>query len=218
MGGHQLGLLAVALAGLVLSGCAAQPNTPPPVIPSIAFTAPTTVPATTTTTTAPIPAGAEGVTVTRVVDGDTFEVAGGRRIRVLGIDSCEADTEAGQQAKRLAETTLMDPRNGPITLTREPGVGTDRNDRELRYVQMGGVDFGTYMVMYPHTGVYERGDASEAYLSELRESAVGRSCSGEPAPSPTTTSNVPDNTYVEVDVEDDDDNRESRFCRGRWWC
>src|SRR5688500_31439 len=49
------------------------------------------------------PAG-EVIAVSRVVDGDTLELFGGRTVRVLGIDSCEMDTPGGEQAKSSAES------------------------------------------------------------------------------------------------------------------
>ena len=177
----------------------------------------TTAPAPVPVTAAPAPPAADGevVTVTRVVDGDTFEVTGGRRIRVLGIDSCEASTAGGREATETARSQLTNPHNAPITLLAEPGVDRDRYDRELRYVHLGGVDYGEFVVGYDHTGVYEgRNDASPSYLERLRASdAGGRSCSGAP-----TTTAAPSDPDVYVDNDDDGDDGESRFCRRRWYC
>lgn len=117
----------------------------------------------------PEPAG-EVVTVARVIDGDTFELSDGRRVRVLGIDSCEMGTHGGDEAKLAAEGQLMNPYNGVITMTAEPGVDTDRNGRLLRYVQLdsGKFDFGEHMVKYDHTGVYQGdNDASDAYVQRM---------------------------------------------------
>lgn len=155
--------------------------------------------------------GAERVVVARVIDGDTFELADGRRVRVLGIDSCEAGTPGGRRATERAETLLIGA--GVVTVTREPGVGTDRYGRELRYVQTDGIDLGESMVVFDHTGVYSgRNDASDEYLARLRDldRATGRDCAGRPAPAYVPVPNVGGG--------DDDDDGESRFCRKRLWC
>ena len=52
------------------------------------------------------PASDITVQVTRVLDGDTFEVAGGARVRVLGIDSCEMSTPAGKRARAPAQAAI----------------------------------------------------------------------------------------------------------------
>jgi endonuclease YncB( thermonuclease family) len=160
------------------------------------------------------------VTVSRIIDGDTFELADGRDVRVLGIDSCEANTPGGREATAAAYAL----QGGDVILTTEPGVDTDRYDRLLRYVQVGSAgDFGEYMVRYDHTGVYQgHSDASPEYIQRLYAADLdfaanppsGREC-GEPDP-PAPPAPDPD---VNVDTGDnDDDGGESRFCRRRWWC
>jgi micrococcal nuclease len=135
------------------------------------------------------PAG-EAIAVSRVVDGDTFEIFDGRTIRVLGIDSCEMITPGGQQAKSTAESLLAI--GGPITMTAEPGVDTDRYGRLLRYVQLNGgrSDFGEEMVKDDHTGVSQgENDPSPEYVQRLyaadlvnaKNPPSGRDC-GEPTP------------------------------------
>lgn len=118
----------------------------------------------------------ETVRVSRIVDGDTFEIADGRRIRVLGIDSCESKTAGGKRASLQARGLLM---AGPVTLSREYGVDNDPYNRLLRYVRLGdGRDFGTVMVVQNHTYVYpKKNDASRGYVSELRRlDKDGRFC------------------------------------------
>lgn len=157
-------------------------------------------------------ADGEVVTVTRVIDGDTIEVSGDRRVRVLGIDSCEASTPGGRDATEYARSTFDNPYNAPLTLLREPGVDQDRNGRELRYVHLAGVDYGELAVVYDHTGVYEgRNDASPEYVARLRAAdAGGRDCSGPPS--------TPPQSDPDVYVDGSDDDGESRFCRRRWYC
>lgn len=127
----------------------------------------------------PIPAAGEAVSVSRVVDGDTFVTSDGRTIRVLGIDSCEAGTSGGIEAAADARQILY---LGDVTLITEPGVSTDPHGRDLRYVQVDGQDFGRLMVVEDHTAVYEgRNDANPAYVAELRAADPnGRTCEAPP--------------------------------------
>lgn len=174
---------------------------------------------------------AEQVVVSRVIDGDTLELADGRRIRVLGIDSCESRgpeaSPGGKWATAYAEQILGNPYNQPITITSEPGVDLDRYDRHLRYVQMNGYDFGTEMVKWDHTGVYQGdNDANDAYITQLyaadREYAAapppaGRDCArGDWAGAGDYGGTVDLPEYSPGDGDDDDG--EGRFCRRRWWC
>jgi endonuclease YncB( thermonuclease family) len=92
--------------------------------------------------------GGEVVTVARVVDGDTFELTDGRKVRVLGIDSCKMGTY-GEQAKSAADLQLTSTYS-TVTLTSEPGVETDQYGRLLRYVDVDGADFGLDMVGWDH--------------------------------------------------------------------
>lgn len=153
------------------------------------------------------PAAVPGLRVAQVIDGDTFALEDGTKVRVLGIDSCEMSTPGGARAKADAQAALE---GIGVTLTAEPGVDRDRYGRLLRYVQgFGNVDLGRYMVAQDHTGVYGgRNDANPAYVTELRGLDDGRNCAGVPAP-----------TYNEYDNHGGDGNDgESRFCARRRWC
>lgn len=229
-------IAALLLLVLAVAGCSpATAGAPAPVI----IGGPT-VPATTATTpTADIdPADPPGVPakVARVIDGDTFELATGETVRVLGINSCEASgknkTPGGAKATAWAQEVLMRDSGGQVVLVTEPGVDRDRYGRLLRYVLLAdGSDFGVSMVKWDHTGIYTEsdgghGDASDAYLDELYAhdrdySAVpppsGRECGEEPKPEPQAERDD-DTAYVPVPSDDDDDHGESRFCRKRWWC
>jgi endonuclease YncB( thermonuclease family) len=163
----------------------------------------------------------EQVMVSRVIDGDTFETSDGRSVRVLGIDSCEKDTPGGVAATNDGLNLLTSGR--PVYLITEPGVTTDRYGRHLRYVQAGGQDYGTFMVGWDHTGVYQgANDASAAYVASLyandlahaKNPPSGRDCGALAPPAPADDSGP---VYVPGDGDDDND-RESRFCRGKWWC
>ena len=135
-----------------------------------------------------------------MIDGDTFEL-NGRRVRVLGIDSCELETPGGGRAKLQAEALLL---GRAVTLQTEPGVDTDRNGRLLRYVSVAGTDFGDQMVTYDHTGVYEGdNDASATYVARLQGADTsGRTCGAFPVT--TTTEPAPEPDDDDVDVPDVD--------------
>ena len=82
--------------------------------------------------------GTQGVLVTRVIDGDTIEIQGGKRVRYIGIDTPESTsvqecfgTEATNRNRQLVEGKV-------VTLEKDVSE-TDRYDRLLRYVYVGGV-------------------------------------------------------------------------------
>lgn len=183
----------------------------------------------------PLVPGGEEVKVSRVIDGDTFELVDGRKVRLLGVDSCEMETYAGPQAQRMARTRIG---GATVWLVREPTApDTDRYGRLLRYVQYrhaGDVeDLGLELVQWDHTGIYtdskgrQGGDASAEYLEQLRAADTefsrnppsGRECDDPFPPSATTGGDDDSGVYIDTDDDDDDDHhRESRFCRKRWWC
>jgi micrococcal nuclease len=171
-----------------------------PATPSAGTTAgSSSLPVTTTAAPAPLPlgaiapAGGAATTVQGVVviDGDTFRLASGEEVRVLGIDSCEAGTPGGQRATAAARTRLL---AGPVALTAEPGVDRDRYDRLLRYVTVGGADYAAEMVTEDHTAIYTggRNDASPAVQDTLRRLDAGGRVCGSAATSTTTATPDPD--------------------------
>ncbi|MFC3077815.1 thermonuclease family protein [Phenylobacterium terrae] len=97
------------------------------------------------------PGETPGVQVGRVVDGDTFELIGGERVRILNIDTaempprsqCARERELALAAKaRLAE--LIES-GEIITLARE-GRDRDQYDRQLRRVRIDGQDVGALLI------------------------------------------------------------------------
>ncbi len=193
----------------------AVPATAPAAAPAPAApTAPARRPA------APV-TGPRTVTVTDVIDGDTF-VAGGQKVRVLGIDSCEMSTYGGKQAKTTAEGMLEGQQ---VTLRTQPGVDRDRYGRQLRYVELSyGADFAESMVVYDHTGIYQgRNDAPKAYFAKLRDADPnGRTCT---APAPVTSSSSSDydgrgsiNWPTPGDQGMPDGALTGGYCKKKWWC
>jgi endonuclease YncB( thermonuclease family) len=198
---------------------AAAPTVSSAASPAAAPIAVPTASAAPVTTSAPVPAG-DTVTVTKVIDGDTF-VAGGTKVRVLGIDSCEAGTGGGTRATDTARTMLDGQQ---VTLRREPGVDKDKYGRELRYVDLpGGTDFGDYMVGFDHTGVYQgRNDASPEYAAKLRaDDTDGRTCSA-PVTTTTPSSGSDDGGSIDWPSPGDqglpDGALTGGYCARKWWC
>lgn len=158
-----------------------------------------------------------GLTITRVIDGDTFELSDGATIRPLGIDSCEMNTPGGQAAKNSARVF----EGGTVALAVEPGVDKDRYGRLLRYVQTSSGDFGEYMIRYDHTGVYQgHNDASPEYVARMyahdldfaANPPTGRECGSNPP----EANDGP--VYVPLPDNDDDHHRKPKICYRKWWC
>lgn len=129
--------------------------------------------------------------VVDVIDGDTFRLASGDEVRVLGIDSCEAATPGGRRATAAARGLLT----APVTLTAEPGVDRDRYGRMLRYVSAGGADFAEAMVGADHTAIYTggRNDASATVQATLRRlDTNGRTCGTSTTTTSRTRTPTPD--------------------------
>jgi hypothetical protein len=55
---------------------------------------------------------------------------------VLGIDSCKMSPDASPAARDYARSLMVV--GSTVTLTREPGVDTDQNDRASRYGALAG--------------------------------------------------------------------------------
>ena len=73
------------------------------------------------------------VTVSAVIDGDTFDTAAGERIRVLGVDAPEKDTECyGQEATQF----LRDLIQGESVQLELDLVEFDDFERTLAYVYL----------------------------------------------------------------------------------
>ena len=83
----------------------------------------------------------DDVRVTRVIDGDTFEIEGGERVRLIGVDTPESvkpnapvecyGRESGEYLKSLIE--------GKVVRLERDRTDRDRYARLLRYVYLDGV-------------------------------------------------------------------------------
>jgi micrococcal nuclease len=88
--------------------------------------------------------GAERVTVSRVIDGDTIETSQGVKIRLIGINAPEIQDLFGEQSKQhlrsLVEGKVVDLVSDNIS------SDSDRYNRLLRYVIVNGTDVNKRMV------------------------------------------------------------------------
>ncbi len=111
-------------------------------------------------------AATESGAVTHVVDGDTIDVAGVGRIRVIGIDTPERG-DCGYESATLAMAALVDGR----TVTLVPGAtdAADRYGRLLRYVDVGSVDAGLRLI--EDGWAIARYDSRDGYGHHTREEA-----------------------------------------------
>jgi endonuclease YncB( thermonuclease family) len=81
------------------------------------------------------PADLPTVRVDRVIDGDTIEVSGGRRVRLIGINTPEQGEYLYDEASAFTRDLLEGEEVGL-----EPGIeAVDQFDRELQYVWVGNV-------------------------------------------------------------------------------
>ncbi|WP_130292778.1 thermonuclease family protein [Pseudonocardia sediminis] len=167
----------------------------------------------------------ELVSVTKVVDGDTIEVTGGRKVRFLGIDACETDTRGGREARESLELSVSGQQ---VRLVADGRRDVDDYGRLLRRVERDSTyvsdydpyinDIGLSLIGDDAVGVYERkNDAPAAYLAELRERdySSARDCTGTPvAPASSGGGNYVSNG----DVNMPDGALTGGYCARKWWC
>lgn len=95
---------------------------------------------------------AELAQVSYVIDGDTLVIAGGERVRLLGIDapemppraSCDREVEMALAAKARLMALL---RQAEVVELRRQGEDRDRYGRQLRRVFADGQDLGDALVL-----------------------------------------------------------------------
>lgn len=100
----------------------------------------------------------KGVLVERVVDGDTFVLEDGQRVRLIGVDTPESvhpdkskNTEFGKTASAFAKEAL----EGKRVILEKDVSDTDRYGRLLRYVYLeDGTFFNEYLVKEGYAKVY----------------------------------------------------------------
>lgn len=114
---------------------------------------------------------AKGAVVARVIDGDTIELLGGQRVRLVQIDTPEKNTECyGQAASELTSRLL--PPGTRVRIEQDPSLDqADRYRRELAYVWKGGEDVNVTLVRDGAAGVWFFGGHRGRYASELLQAA-----------------------------------------------
>lgn len=163
----------------------------------------------------PVPAAGEAVVVTSVVDGDTVEVDGGRLVQVLAVDACEVGTDGGDRA---TESLRLLVEGEPVTLDRAPGVETDRNGHELRYVTFLGGDLGERLAPSDHTTPYDGHGAPQTYVDGLRALDFGDQVCTDPV------YDSPDDVDADIDWPSPGDQGlpdgalTGGYCAKKWWC
>lgn len=107
--------------------------------------------------------------VTEVIDGDTIVVAGGARVRLIGIDAPEANECGASTATELLTSYVL---GKSVTLT--PGTRTDKDryGRLLRYVDVGSFDPGLKLIQVGRASA--RYDSRDGYGAHPRENAYVR--------------------------------------------
>jgi endonuclease YncB( thermonuclease family) len=117
-------------------------------------------------------------TVTHVVDGDTVDVEGVGRVRVIGIDTPERGA-CGYESATQAMTVLVLGRQ--VSLVAGATEDADRYGRLLRYVDVGSQDAGLSLIedgwaiaRYDSRDGYGRHPREDAYVSaDLRTEDLG---------------------------------------------
>ena len=128
---------------------------------------------------APTPTAGTGERVSRVIDGDTIDLASGARVRLLQIDTPEPGT--GECYSRAAgrELRALLPMGTTVVLEADPRLDrVDAYGRLLRYVRRGGVNVNLELVRRGAATVWfyrgERGRYAAQLLSAGQSARTAR--------------------------------------------
>ena len=113
-----------------------------------------------------------------VADGDTIELAGGRRVRLLQVDAPELFGECYGPAAHVALRHLI-PAGSRVRLARDPALDDrDRHGRLLRYVTAGGTNVNVELVRRGAAAPYffggRRGRHADALLRAAESALAAR--------------------------------------------
>jgi micrococcal nuclease len=118
--------------------------------------------------------------VARVIDGDTIELTGGERVRLVQIDAPELQEGECHAAESAVVLTGLLPRGAAIRLEADPRLDdVDRFGRLLRYVHRGDLNVNLELVRRGAASAYFfRGDrgrfARELAAAARRAEKAGR--------------------------------------------
>jgi micrococcal nuclease len=109
--------------------------------------------------------------VARIIDGDTIELVGGQRVRLVQIDTPEQGKECyGDEASALTRRLL--PPGTRVRIEQDPSLDqVDRYDRKLAYVWRGDEDVNVTLVREGAAGVWFFGSRRGRHASELLKAA-----------------------------------------------
>lgn len=115
------------------------------------------------------------VMVTRVVDGDTFEIEGGKKVRLIGVDAPESvhpKKPVECYGKISAEVLKQLVEGKRVTLEKDVSE-TDRYGRLLRYVFIDGESINQYLVAegYAYASSYPPDVSEQDLLTILQTEA-----------------------------------------------
>ncbi len=115
--------------------------------------------------------------VTRVIDGDTLDVQGGLRIRLVLVDAPELSESGGSQARDF----LTDLCFGSLALIDEDDfqIGDDPFGRVLAVVYCDGTNANAAMISSGHAGTYSRFCSASEFGNK-----AWTGCSSPPSPPP----------------------------------
>jgi endonuclease YncB( thermonuclease family) len=120
----------------------------------------------------------QNAVVTRVIDGDTIELVGGQRVRLVQIDTPEKRIECyGDEASALTQRLI--PAGTHVRIEQDPKLDqVDRYGRKLGYVWKGDEDVNVALVRDGAAGVWffdgRRGRYSEELLSAAEQAQADR--------------------------------------------
>ena len=105
--------------------------------------------------------------VARVIDGDTIELVGGQRVRLVQIDTPEKHDECyGDAASALTRRLL--PAGTKVRIEQDPGLDqVDRYQRKLAYVWKGDEDVNVTLVREGAAGVWFYGGKQGRHAKAL---------------------------------------------------
>ena len=113
----------------------------------------------------------QNAVVARVVDGDTIELVGGQRVRLVQIDTPEKHVECyGEAASAITQRLI--PAGTHVRIEQDPKLDqVDRYRRKLAYVWKGGEDVNVTLVRDGAAAVWFFGGRRGRYAKELLSAA-----------------------------------------------
>jgi len=113
----------------------------------------------------------ENAVVAAVIDGDTIELVGGQRVRLVQIDTPEKRVECyGDEASSL--TRKLIPAGTHVRIEQDPKLDqVDRYRRKLAYVWKGDEDVNVTLVKDGAAGVWFFGGRRGRYAGEFLRAA-----------------------------------------------